>query len=143
MVFGSGVRQPRQSLGRRKSASGLERLKDQASVAKRLLTGPDCTRARKQAGPQFATRFACAPLAPIVVVQFLRPGRAGRPSLGAYGEIIAPTVPTAIIASSVQFSYGQGSANHHLGCDSSPQRSCLLEVSGTHPNGLGIARPPF
>ena len=27
------------------------------------------------------------------VEQFLRPGRAGRPSLGTYGEIIAQTIP--------------------------------------------------
>ncbi len=39
----------------------------------------------------------------------------------------------------LQFGYGQGSANsanHHLGRDSSPRRSCLLAVSAARPNGL-------
>ena len=36
----------------------------------------------------------------------------------------------------VQLSCGQGSANHHLGRDSSPRRSCLLELSAARPNGL-------
>jgi hypothetical protein len=36
----------------------------------------------------------------------------------------------------VQLSCGQGSPNHHLGSDSNPRRSCLLEVSGTRPDGL-------
>jgi hypothetical protein len=44
----------------------------------------------------------------------------------------------------VQFSCGQGSANsanHHLGCDSSPRRSCLLAVSAARPNGLAKVAP--
>jgi len=41
----------------------------------------------------------------------------------------------------VQFSYGKGNANHHLCCDSSHRRSCLLDVFGACPDGLvpGIA----
>jgi len=45
--------------------------------------------------------------------------------------------PTASMG--VQFAYGQGgtnSASHHLGSDSGPRCSCLLEVSGTRPRGL-------
>ena len=44
----------------------------------------------------------------------------------------------------VQFGYGQGSANsanQNLGRDSSPRRSCLLEVSAAHPNGLAKVAP--
>jgi hypothetical protein len=44
----------------------------------------------------------------------------------------------------VQFGYGQGSANsanHRLGRDSSPRRSCLLAVSAARPNGLAKVAP--
>ena len=47
-----------------------------------------------------------------------------------------PNHSSAKIASSVQFSYGQGSANDHMGCGSIPRRSCLLQVSGSRPIGL-------
>jgi hypothetical protein len=50
---------------------------------------------------------------------------------------------TARIASGVQFSCGQGSANRHLGCDSSPRRSCLLQVSGSRPIGLANVALPL
>ena len=48
--------------------------------------------------------------------------------------------PTSAPGSAVQFSYGQDNANHHLGCDSSPRRPCLLDLSAARPDGLVACR---
>ena len=58
----------------------------------------------------------------------------GHPRMWVARRIVGPTASMGI-----QFAYGQGgtnSASHHLGRDSGPRCSCLLEVSGACPSGL-------